>query len=443
MALLRRYEILIFLLVFGVGLLTWQKYDTEAPIFKGDDFRYLSYASLLYEHGTFGLTFGKDKGEPGKANAPLYPALIAGVMYLDKSFADNILCAIENRGGEGCGDFDIFFTLQALLGLLSLLLIYLIAFKYSGNRIIAWIASALVFASGILIEFSGIFMTEILIFPASCALVLFCLLFYQQKKLMWIFSIAVSLGFLTLTRPSYLYLFYGFVIFFGVLAVYLRDKASLIRLAVLVAVFIVSVMPWAIRNKIHFDSFALNTSNYGRIILAQRVSYNDMSWPEVGVSFVYWLPQFGDSLAERVFPEKYYNRLGWDQGTYYTEGYAAVSKEMRENPNGEKEAMRRMILEDVLSFKHVIVSIPLALRGMYHWGLFGVVAFSALLFQTLYRKDYTLLVISLPIFFMVAFHAGLSVSIARYNVPLVILYALSLSWYITLLGQKIVKKARS
>lgn len=47
-----------------------------------------------------------------------------------------------------------------------------------------------------------------------------------------------------------------------------------------------------------------------------------------------------------------------------------------------------------------------------------------------------------PLLFMVAFHTGCQVSIPRYNLSLIALYALAMAWYIHLYAGKILAKIR-
>lgn len=438
-----------FFIIFT--LLLWvTKPDTSTPhIYTGDDERYISYSVALYNHGIFGLSIKDTEKVPphGNANAPLYSAFMTGIMFLDPKLASSFECLIEKGTNADCPEkFDSLFAAQICLAVLTLFFIYLTAFYYTQRKSVAWIACFLAVASGIFQEFSFSIMTEILLLPAFAALCLFCLLFYQSQKLRWVIASALTLGILTLIRPSYLYLFYGFVLFFAVLWAIRRNKQSFLNLAVLILAFIVSVSPWAIRNKIHFDSLALTTGGYAEAILIQRTNYNQMSWLEVGVSMIYWLPDFGDGLAEKLFPEELHNKLGWGEGTYYDQQYQDKIAQLESQLGDKDKILGHIIKTEILTAKHVATSIPLAMRGVFiakYWGLIGFIAFLFLLVQTARKKEYGVLVISLPLFFMVAFHAGVSVSIPRYNLPLIMLYALCMAWYMDLYGRKLFEKIKS
>ena len=432
-----------------VSLIVWfgHSQNSKSASLQGDQFRYINYAVSMSVHGTFGLMETGQISEapaPGNANAPLYPMMIAGIMFLDSNFSETLKCILPQRSEKGCDvDFTSFFAVQLALSIFSIFLIYLISLRFSGNKNVAYISALLAACSSVFSDYTYQFMTETLVLPGFFLLLLFCLLFYQEKKLKWLIFVSLALAFLTLVRPSYLYLFFGFVLFFVGLAIVKRSKFQLLHLSVFVFAFVIGVMPWAIRNKIQFDTFALTTGGYAEAILIQRTNYNQMSWPEIGVAMIYWLPGFGDSLSEKIFPEHLYKRLGWDKGSYYKIGYRDPLEELTEQLGERDQVLSHLIKEEVLTLKHVAVSVPLAVRGtlmVKYASILGFITFILLSIQTVRRGNYALIVLALPLFFMVAFHAGLSVSIARYNLPLIVLYTLTLAYYFNFYGCRLVQK---
>lgn len=445
-ALFKKYDLIVFVLLFAIGLFLSRPEINEKHIFAGDDLRYISYAVSLHKHGVFGL-LGKNINEtpsPGNSNAPLYPIFIASIMTLDQNFADSLMCThIGGKYAECAQDFNTFFIAQSAMSLLCLFFIYMLAYRFTHSKSIAWLAALCALASGVFQEFSFIFMTEILVLPLFSALLLFCLILYQKNKIIWVIPIGLILAALTLVRPSYLYLFYGFILCFVGLWAYKRNWHSALKAFILTCAFIIAVLPWAIRNKIQFDTYALTTGEYAEAILIQRTNYNQMTWPEIGVTMIYWLPDFGDSLAQRIFPPKWHEKLGWGEDTYYTQGYQNKIVELSEELGSKDRILKHLVHKEILTVKHFAVSIPLAIRGIFiskYWGLIGFFSFVTLAYHTIRQRNFSLLIISMPLFFMVAFHAGLSVSIPRYNLPLIALYALCMAWYIKLYGQKIVSK---
>lgn len=444
----RIFEVPAFLTVFALALWLSKPGPENIYEFNGDDMRYIGYAVSMHEHGVYGYAeknIATKPPPPGNANAPVYSTLIYGAMLLDREFAESLLCIAEQGIKNQCPqNFDSLFIFQAGISVLCLYLIYVLAFQFSGKKSIGWLAALLALASGIFQEFSYMIMTEILILPAFCALLIFCLQLYRRKKWRYVTFIGLSLAFLTLTRPSYLYLFYAFALFFVVLCVVKRDRNSFIKTGFLIASFVIAVLPWTLRNKAHFDSYALTSGGYAETILSQRISYNQMSWKEVGVAMIYWLPDFGDSLAPKLFAEELYKKLSWDEESYYKR-YRKNKDDFAKMLGGEDKVVGYLLRKEVLTPKHFAVSVPLAIRGIFiakYWGLIGFIAALALGIHTFRRKDYSILIMAAPLLFMVAFHAGLSVSIPRYNLPLIALYALAMAWYIHLYAGKILAKIR-
>ncbi len=444
----RVFELPVFFTVFALALWFSKPGLEKIYEFNGDDMRYIGYAVSMHEHGVYGYAdknITTNAPPPGNANAPIYSTLIYGAMLLDDAFANSLLCIAEQGIKNQCPqNFKSLFIIQTAISVLCLYLIYVLAFSYSGNRSIGWIAAVLALASGIFQEFSYMIMTEILILPAFCVLLICCLQLYRHKQYRWVALIGLSLAFLTLTRPSYLYLFYAFALFFIVLCAAKRDRGSFIKTGILIASFGLAVLPWALRNKAHFDSYALTSGGYAETILTQRISYNQMSWKEVGVAMIYWLPDFGDSLAPKLFPEELYSKLSWDTDSYYKR-YRKNKDDYARMLGGEDKVVGYLIREEVLTPKHFAVSVPLAIRGIFiakYWGLVGFIAALALGIQAFRRRDCGILIMAAPLLFMVAFHAGLSVSIPRYNLPLIALYALAMAWYINLYAVKALAKIR-
>lgn len=443
-----KLEWLLFLVLFSSLLWTAKPSEDNVKSLDGDGIRYINYSMSMHQHNVFGLgayhTEPATSPQPGNANAPLYPLLITGVMFLDDNLAQSIACIVQRNPETTCAEnFDSLFAIQVLISALSLYLIYYIVLQITGQKKVAWISSFLAFASGVFTEFSYIIMTEILIIPLFLIFLLFCLNLYKSKHFFWFFAIGAALGVLTLVRPSYLYLFYATILFFIGLCLFQKSRKTILGALSILLAFIVVVSPWSIRNKTQLDTFALTSGGYAEAILVQRTNYNQMSWAEVGVAMIYWLPDFGDSLAKNMFPEELHRKLGWGQDTYYSQQYAEKISSLSKELGGEERILSHLVMEEILTPKHVAVSLPLALRGLYiakYWGLIGLIAFLFFLRKTVKEKDYSVLLLSLPLFFMVAFHAGLSVSISRYNLPLILVYALSMAWYINFYGQKCVTK---
>ncbi len=134
---------------------------------------------------------------------------------------------------------------------------------------------------------------------------------------------SVFIALLTLTRPEYLYLFYVTILFItGYAFLYKRKECAKTILSVVI-IYILCISLWLSRNYFQFDKVFI-TEGYSAEILVQRVAYNEMSLKEGAISFIYWFPDFGDSLAIRLFNKSSYERLGFGSESYYVYGNTAL-----------------------------------------------------------------------------------------------------------------------
>ncbi len=416
-----------------MAALLWAgKPGAEKDVFvHSDDMRYIAYAVSLKNHGIFGLPAqARAAPEPGNANAPLYPLWIASVMRIDQGLDESLQCfAVKGSHAESCPEyFRVFLLLQNAWALLSLFLVFIMTLDVTGKKTAAWVAALLAEGSGIFAEFAHVFLTEILTMSFFLGLMFCTLHFYRKPSWRLAAGSGGLLALLTLTRPSYLYLFYAYAAVLFVWALLKKDRKILVFPAALVCCFVLVCLPWAARNMAQFGSPALTGGGYAEAILAQRTAYNAMGWDELAVSFLYWFPDSGDALAQKFFSPETYAKLGWGQGSYYAAGQAAIAG--ASSQKGAAEVIRSDILGNF--FKHSAVSVALAWRGIFiakYWGVAGLAAFVAFAVRCIRRRNFEFLVISLPLWFMVAFHAGLSVSIPRYNLPLLGIYAPAMAWY--------------
>src|SRR5688572_3303856 len=133
-----------------------------------------------------------------------------------------------------------------------------------------------------------------------------------------------------------------------------------------IAGYCLTVGPWILRNGLTLGEYAIS-SGYAPFVLTQRVAYNDMSWKEWRASFIYGLPDFGDSLVKDFYEPQDYERL--DYGN--PEGYYLVSNQVlwdyvREGHKVPEDRLSQMIKQDIIGnlYKHVMVTLSLTWRGM-------------------------------------------------------------------------------
>jgi 4-amino-4-deoxy-L-arabinose transferase-like glycosyltransferase len=171
---------------------------------------------------------------PSAFRPPVYPVTLAVVDKLGGGLA------AERLAG-------------ALLGLVTVLLIYLVAERLWGRRV-AVLAGAIAAVFPPLVVLNASLLSEVLFLPLSLAAVLAVLRYREGERLRWAVAAGVLCGLAVLTRTSGL----PFVLGLALGAWVLRPRFGRAALAAPVAVVLatlVTVSPWVIRNAIVFDRF--------------------------------------------------------------------------------------------------------------------------------------------------------------------------------------------
>lgn len=432
-------ELLLVALFFTLILaIQYSISDSFSPPTK-DALRYSDYAVNIVQHGTFGLT---DRASPdaapypGNANGPIYPLFIAAVAALNDPLFDSLSCAVANpKQTEECPEhYDALALAQYAIALISLLLLWASAQLLFRHRLFAVLTTLFAALSMVYAEKALEIETENLILPLFILVQLSLMQLLIKSNKRWAFTLGVALGLLTLTRPEYLYLGLAIGILWTGIAIFKQDKHQTLMLLCAALAFLLSLAPWSLRNQNHFDSPALSGGNYGEIILSCRLSFNRMTATEWAAAFVYWLPDFGDKLAAAWLPEASYAKLiSTRNDSYLATAHADILQPAMQSMNPDA-ILGHLIKTEILGrpLQHALVTLPLIWRGAFvakYWGLIGLVGYLSLLIYTVRQGNWLLLQLSAPAWFMVAFHAAISINIPRYNLPLVSLYALGWGWF--------------
>jgi 4-amino-4-deoxy-L-arabinose transferase-like glycosyltransferase len=429
----RRDTAIAFAILIAVTLLLGSVFvKPQRP--HSDAIHYITYALNIERQGIFSLSSIDDAEiKPASSHAPLYPAWIAAFVALDGGLRDSLACVARNNVSQAPCTLDLRSIVAAQLVLAGVFIgcVWLLARRLSGSTLIAWLAALCALLARPPIYFANNLLTEALLMPLLGVFTVCITIAYQERRPGWMLAAGATLGLAALTRPGYAILFYAMTAVLAAFALVRWRRPLLLGCALFAVAYGIVVAPWLVRNKMQFDRFAL-TIGYDGNILAQRVAYNRMGWAEMGVAFIYWFPDFGDHLAAALFPERYYIKLGWDPGSYYaTEARALYEK--AETEAASNDALVPLLLRTEVwahPIKHTLVSLPLAFRGIViskYWGVVGLACFIWLVIRQLRRGDYTFLLLSLPIWFMVIFHAFISVSIPRYNLALIPYYAYAMA----------------
>lgn len=413
-------ELLIYSII-SFSILIYLQLNAEINRPHSDSLKYIDYAINIHQTGYFGLP--KEGQSPGNQNMPLYPYFVSKLMAVSTDIESNILCLADTSTYSNCSLDGIkkLFLIQAVLMLIPLICVWLISELLFSSKLTAWLSGFFCLASGRLINFSSIIVTEAILIPLFSIFLLTFLLAIKTHLLRWYLASTVLIGLITLTRPEYTYLFYFYFLMQLFFCLYKKQNKLIKLLAILIIGYYSVVGPWMVRNVYHFNDSAL-TSSYASATLIQRVAYNRMSWEEWGTAFIYWFPDMGDSIAKKLFPESNYKRLTYDKGSFYLDSGKIVknNKEL----NGDFSTSNLIKVEIVGNLiKHSLVTIPLFWKGIFVgklWGFIALICFLVLIIKKR-NEDYIfyLVFLGVPLWFMVGLHAFVSINIPRYNIFLV------------------------
>lgn len=454
-----RFHCILALLV-AICLIPWQALDVKDDVYSGDSFTYLSVAKDLYETGRFtnGNFTPHDEYNPdgtrpsGMFFAPLYPALAALSMAVDTTVHATITCHSDAREAqqsvEGCPhDFGALKVFNIILAIIAAWLVWGLGYVTSGRLSIAWAAFALATLAEAFAYYTGQAMTENLVFPLFTAMSLTLVLACKHRQARYWVLTGILFGLLALTRPSFSYLFYAVVPVVIVTCALLKTisvRQGVLWALVLTAGYAATIAPWIARNSIQYNTPAIS-KGYASFILVQRVAYNDMSWAEWRASFVYGLPDFGDSLAKDLFPPESYERFAYDNpnGFYYV-GNGALREETLEAAGGADNHLSYLLKSYILSdpTQHIATTLSLAWRGMWvskYWGLVAIPIFAGVFIVALRQKWWEFVIIAIPPWFMLGFHAFTSVNVVRYNLILIPCLAIAVAFMLVRIYDRIRK----
>lgn len=400
-----------------------------------DEFIYLTIADDLNTHGVFTDGHGSKGTAPSRFFAPAYPMLLHVISRADPALARAIACHVNDQQAtraQCTGSVLALQIVQIVLAAVQALSIFIIALVLSRSAVVAWLAMAIALGTGEFGYYAWTYLTENTAFLGFYLFLAFAVIAVSGGRV-WAYAAAgVALAFAALSRPSYLPLFYGLIPLIAVLALLPRRLGTNTRLVHAGAFALAGALvlaPWMARNWALFGDPVL-TAGYGGFILVQRVAYNAMTWAEWGVTWIYWLPLFGESLAEALFASELYIRLNFtDPESFFLVGNGRLRAETLVAAGGSEQHMRYLLREYVVGdlFKHVMVTLPLTLRGIWAGKYLAPIGL-ILLIPVARRLAWhgrllPFLALAFPLVFMAGLHGFVSVNVVRYNLPFIALFA--------------------
>ena len=400
---------------------------------------YVQLALGLSEFGVFGR-YRDTQHQPAPAMdvAPLYPWFVAQLMAADPELRTSLRCALSRRSAAAppCPHrYQRLVNVQSGLLAATLVLVWATAWVWTARPLCAWLAWLLALVAGIVPEYAPVYLTEALTLPLGGLFTLALALLIKRRHLVLTSMLGgITLGLLALTRPSFWYLLLAIAVVSMAMTLLPRWRRFSAPLVLLWVMGMLVTAPWLWRNHLEFDRYALSGGDYGGRSLTQRLAYNNMTLAEFSAAFIYWLPDWGDSLAKALLPPPSYRRLGWDDPAgFYRLGVARMRADMQA---GQVQSDVSTLLRDEV-FAHPVhhgrATLALAWRGIFigkTWGFVGCLCAAVALWRDWRTRRYDYLLLCLPAGFLCLFQAAVSVSIPRYNLLLMPLLALAMALHL-------------
>lgn len=417
---------------------------------EADEFFYLTIADDLNRHGVF--TDGpsaRDGGAaaPGRLGAPTYPLLVHLVSQADPALEEAVACHVADQQAtrRTCGgSFHALTLVQILSAGVQAFCVFCIAWVLSGSPLVSWLALGLALATGEFGYYAWTYLTENTALLGFYAFLALLVSGAATGRARYYAAAGAALGFAALSRHAYLYLLYAAPVALALAArlpARCRPRVTLGQAGLLAVAGAGVLAPWMVRNLLLFGDPALS-AGYGQVALAQRLSYNAMSWQEWAVAWVYWIPKFGERIAALLFSPDLYARLGWEgpRAFYVTAGefFRQTLDEAGGPDRHLSHLVRHYLLGDFL--KHAMVTLPLTYRGIWvgsYLSVLGVILLVPVSRHLATRRALPpFLALVAPLLFMALLHGFVSVNVGRYNLPLIALYAFVTAYWIGRLAER-------
>ncbi|MCW0233885.1 MAG: glycosyltransferase family 39 protein [Ferrovibrio sp.] len=304
---------------------------------------------------------------------------------------------------------------------------------FTGDAVRAWLAVLVALPCRELWQYSRFVLGEPL-FIAMAGLFLWAWLAAWKQPQRWTgwLLAGLVLGLTVLVKPSWLALgpLTLLLLFAFVWRHIGRRDLALTGMSFAIG-FALPTAAFLLRNYIQLGHWIMSDPNYLIGNLSHRFAFNMMSWREWGMGWIYYLPDFGDNIAVKLFGTDAVARLGWGPASLYVYGRDVLQVAMQKlSPSeAQQQILQAYALNDPL--KNIAVTALLAFRGLFiggKWGLYGLLASVVTMIWLLRGEQRRLwLLLLLPALIMAGVNAQLSVSIVRYNLALVPAYALALA----------------
>lgn len=394
---------------------------------------YFQTANSIAEHGVFSR--GDAPGirpDPEMYLTPLYPGFLALAGMASDTVRAAIACQASGAGGCNPSDLTLVVILQSGLAILMLISIVYAAKQFFPVGPGVLIVTLLVLSTGVQARYAQRFITEPLAFVfVFGSLAMLAAALHRGQTRHWVLAGALA-GLAALARPSYqvLMVMLPFIaLTWHLLGPHRSLRAGGKAAALAGAAATLVILPWLVRNGVVMDRFAMSET-YGGFALLSRTVYNDMTGTQVAAAFIEWFPFAGGRIAELLFPMSVLNelRMGHPDSLFAAIGTVRgkVLAEVGDIRDLSSHVFEQRVLPNL--WQHLLVTLPLAFRGMWVGPYVSLLAVLLLLPAVAYlRRARMLLSFSLflsPLVVMLGAHAFASVNVVRYNDPLLLPFSI-------------------
>jgi hypothetical protein len=415
--------------LFSVLFVALHTIWTPSRAVEGDPLQYLRLAHSIVDHQVF--AYKVTEAHPGvlAPREPLYPTLLAGVLYLEKSLGFKVACS--NAHGDDCGEgLRLFTTLNAALFAIAALATAAAVLNLGAPTWGGWFAFAYVllnFQAAKEIEWvmsDYLAMALAAVFSLSAAWAL-----RGNRPARWVLP-GIATALLTLTKVAFLYfavMGLALLALAGVLLLWRSGSKKALAIALALAIgYLPLTAAWSVRNGVVLGQYCL-TEGRGSETLGLRAAFNDLTPRQFVAGVFWWTRGFGDALAKRLFDEEATAPFDWSKpNNFYETARAAIlhraadaeAASFGDLRAGENAVTSELVWEAISHpLRHATTTLLFIYRGIWI-DEFIVLGFPLLMLtvvQAVRRRQWELLIVLSPGLFGMAFYALLSLNPPRYQ----------------------------
>jgi hypothetical protein len=188
-----------------------------------------------------------------------------------------------------------------------------------------------------------------------------------------------------------------------------------------------------VRNYLLFDRFTLTDPVYLEAVLSHRMAYNRMTWFEWMEGWIYYLPDFGDSLARWLFGNEI-DVLAQSTNGYNLYGVYVLHPQVHAITAPDLATwylIKTYALGDPV--KYIAVTALLTWRGIFvgqYVALLGLACLVGALRSMPQRQRELLAMTAIFGFAIAVLQGAMTPNIVRYNLAVTPIYAISVGWFL-------------